>query len=87
MAGPSRQPKKAVTMAEFEDLLDSTPLFMKETPKDGKAQDNEVLEALRSLVFEGEGNGMYRNAYPPSPHDSSPGKYLESCVPVLAENG
>lgn len=52
--GPAA-PKKEVTVEDFEKLLDSTPLFMRETPKDG--DDNPVLEALRSLVFEGEGDG------------------------------
>jgi hypothetical protein len=56
-AGPSRKPKKEVTMAEFERVLDTTPLFMRETPKGGEGEENEVLEALRSLVFEGEGDG------------------------------
>lgn len=56
-AGPSRKPKKEVTMAEFEKVLDSTPLFMRETPKNGEGEENEVLEALRSLIFEGEGDG------------------------------
>jgi len=30
---------------------------MRETPKGGEGEENEVLEALRSLVFEGEGDG------------------------------
>lgn len=54
-AGPSRKPQKDVTVADFEKILDTTPLFMRETPANG--EDNEVLEALRSLVFEGEGDG------------------------------
>lgn len=54
--GPAA-PKKEVTVEDFEKLLDSTPLFMRETPKDG--DDNPVLEALRSLVFEGEGDGEF----------------------------
>jgi hypothetical protein len=54
-AGPSRFTKKEVTYEEFQKVLDETPLFMRETPKDGET--NDVLEALRSLVFEGEGDG------------------------------
>jgi hypothetical protein len=54
-AGPSEK-KKEVTYADFQAMLDSTPLFMSEAPKDG-GEGNEVLEALRSLVFEGEGDG------------------------------
>jgi hypothetical protein len=54
--GPSRpQPRKEVTYDDFQKVLDSTPLFMRETP-DG-FEDNPVLDALRSLVFEGEGDG------------------------------
>lgn len=60
--GPAA-PKKEVTVEDFEKLLDSTPLFMRETPKDG--DDNPVLEALRSLVFEGEGDG--ESIHPPAP--------------------
>jgi hypothetical protein len=58
-AGPSQGKKKEVTYAEFQAMLDSTPLFMRETPKDGAAEGegNDVLEALKSLVFEGEGDG------------------------------
>lgn len=48
--------KREVTVADFEKVLESTPLFMRETPK-GVDDDNYVLEALRSLVFEGEGDG------------------------------
>lgn len=53
--GPSRASKKEVTYDDFQKVLDSTPLFMRETP-DG-AEENPVLDALRSLVFEGEGDG------------------------------
>jgi hypothetical protein len=60
-AGPSQGKKKEVTYAEFQAMLDSTPLFMRETPKDGAAEGegNDVLEALKSLVFEGEGDGEF----------------------------
>jgi hypothetical protein len=54
-AGPSAAPRKEITMAEFQSVLDSTPLFMRETP-DG-SEENPVLDALRSLVFDGEGDG------------------------------
>lgn len=53
--GPSVPKRKEVTMEDFQKVLDSTPLFMRETP-DG-TEDNPVLDALRSLVFEGEGDG------------------------------
>ena len=42
-------------MTDFEKVLDSTPLFMRDTPVGG--EENEVLEALRSLMFEGDGDG------------------------------
>lgn len=54
-AGPSK--KKEVTYAEFQAMLDSTPLFMRETPEDD--EDNEVLQALKTLVFDGEGDGGF----------------------------
>jgi hypothetical protein len=52
-AGPST--KKEVTYADFEKMLSETPLFMQSTPEG--MEDNEVLQGLRSLVFEGEGDG------------------------------
>jgi hypothetical protein len=42
-------------MQDFQDVLDSTPLFMREAPE--TSEDNEVLQALQSLMFEGEGDG------------------------------
>ncbi|WVQ94540.1 hypothetical protein IAU59_001619 [Kwoniella sp. CBS 9459] len=56
--GPSA-PKKEVTYEDFQRVLDSTPLFMRETPKEGETSD--VLEALRTLVFEGEGDEVANN--------------------------
>jgi hypothetical protein len=53
-AGPSS--KKEVTYADFEKMLNETPLFMQSSP-DGM-EDNEVLQGLRSLIFEGEGDGI-----------------------------
>lgn len=54
-AGPSGS-KKEVTYADFEKMLDETPLFMRSTPEG--MEDNEVLQGLRSLIFEGEGDGQ-----------------------------
>jgi hypothetical protein len=54
-AGPSTASKKEVTYADFEKMLNETPLFMQSTPEG--MEDNEVLQGLRSLVFEGEGDG------------------------------
>ncbi|WWC87740.1 uncharacterized protein L201_002632 [Kwoniella dendrophila CBS 6074] len=51
--------KKEYGYKDFEALLESTPIFMKETPKDGET--NDVLEALRTLVFEGEGDEVATN--------------------------
>ncbi|KAK8861441.1 hypothetical protein IAR55_002260 [Kwoniella newhampshirensis] len=56
--GPAA-PSKDVTYEDFQKVLDSTPLFMRETPADG--DDNPILEALRSLVFEGEGDEIALN--------------------------
>ena len=56
-AGPS-QKKKEVTVEDFQKVLDSTPLFMSATPENAESEEsNYVMEALRSLVFEGEGDG------------------------------
>ncbi|OCF39601.1 TPR repeat protein [Kwoniella heveanensis CBS 569] len=57
--GPSAPGKKEVTYEDFQRVLDSTPLFMRETPKEGETSD--VLEALRTLVFEGEGDEIATN--------------------------
>ncbi|OCF58075.1 hypothetical protein L486_04104 [Kwoniella mangroviensis CBS 10435] len=55
--GPEK--KKEYGYKDFEAVLESTPIFMKETPKDGET--NDVLEALRTLVFEGEGDEVATN--------------------------
>ena len=54
-----RQPKKEVTYEEFQKMIDSTPLFMRETPKES-GEDNYVLEALKSMMFDGDGDGGYQ---------------------------
>ena len=53
-AGPSS--KKEVTYADFEKMLNETPLFMQSSPEG--MDDNEVLQGLRSLIFDGEGDGQ-----------------------------
>lgn len=53
-----RGPKKEVTYEEFQKMIDSTPLFMRETPKES-GEDNYVLEALKSMMFDGDGDGEY----------------------------
>ncbi|WVW80005.1 hypothetical protein I302_101978 [Kwoniella bestiolae CBS 10118] len=55
--GPEK--KKEYGYQDFENLLESTPIFMNQTPKDGET--NDVLEALRTLVFEGEGDDVATN--------------------------
>ena len=58
LAGPAGK-KKEVTVQDFQKVLDSTPLFMSQTPESvDNEEGNYVMEALRSLVFEGEGDGM-----------------------------
>ncbi|GMK58254.1 hypothetical protein CspeluHIS016_0502860 [Cutaneotrichosporon spelunceum] len=52
-------PREPVTYDEFQKVLDSTPLFMRETPKE--TEGDYVLEALKSLVFEGEGDEVAIN--------------------------
>jgi hypothetical protein len=55
---PVPEPRKQKTMADVEDIFNSTPLFMRELPADG--EENTSLEALKSLVFEGTGDGESR---------------------------
>lgn len=52
-SGPNK--REPVGYEEFQKIVDSTPLFMRETPQD--TEGDYVLEALKSLVFEGEGDG------------------------------
>jgi hypothetical protein len=59
VAGPSTGTKKEVTYADFEKMLNETPLFMQSSPEG--MEDNEVLQGLRSLVFDGEGDGKLPN--------------------------
>ena len=54
-AGPSTAPKKQVTYDEFQQMLDWTPLFMRETPHTD--EDDPVLQGLRSLMLDGDGDG------------------------------
>lgn len=57
VAGPSSGKKKEVTYADFEKMLNETPIFMSASPEGLGMEDNDVLQGLRSLVFEGEGDG------------------------------
>ncbi len=52
-------PREKTTMKEFQKVIDSTPLFMRETPTQGDGEENEVMEALKSLIFEGDPDGEY----------------------------
>lgn len=51
--GPA--PRKQKTMADLEDLFENSPLFMRKAPEPGV--ENEALDALKSLVFDGTGDG------------------------------
>lgn len=53
-------PRKPKTMADLEDVFDSTPLFMREMPADG-GENNTALEALKSLVFDGTADEIALN--------------------------
>lgn len=55
VAGPSRKQPKDVTYEQFQAMLDSTPLFMRETPTG--EDETGILDALKTLVFDGEGDG------------------------------
>lgn len=56
-AGPDAPKREPVGYEEFQKIVDSTPLFMRETPSDADVEGDYVLEALKSLVFDGEGDG------------------------------
>ncbi|KAL1409510.1 HSP70/90 co-chaperone [Vanrija albida] len=58
-SGPAVKDRKPVTYEEFQAVLDSTPLFMKETPVG--MEDDYVLEALKTLVFDGDGDEVALN--------------------------
>jgi hypothetical protein len=59
VAGPSTGKKREVTYADFEKMLNETPLFMSASPDGLGMEENEVLQGLRSLVFDGEGDGQF----------------------------
>jgi hypothetical protein len=49
--------KKEYSYEDFQQVLNSTPLFMRETPDQITEENSYVLEALKSLAFEGDGDG------------------------------
>lgn len=53
MSGPG--PQEIDYDAKFKELQ-SHPLFMRELPDD--SEDNEQLEALKSLIYDGEPDGL-----------------------------
>lgn len=50
-AGPAPKASKSL-----DELFDSVPLFMRETPS-ADGEENETLEALKSLIFDGTPDG------------------------------
>jgi hypothetical protein len=54
--------KKEYDYDDFRKMMDETPLFMRETPTEVSEENAYVLEALKSLAFEGDGDGEYRVA-------------------------
>lgn len=56
VAGP--EPHSQETLDAIKEL-ESVPLFMRELPKDD-AGDNDALEALRTLLYDGSPTGMGR---------------------------
>ncbi|ODN80704.1 hypothetical protein L202_02870 [Cryptococcus amylolentus CBS 6039] len=53
--------QKEVTYEDFQKVLDSTPLFMRETPEEGPDGNHPILDALKTLVFDGEGDEVALN--------------------------
>lgn len=56
--GPT--PRKRYTPADLDALFDDVPLFMRDNSKAANT-DNENLEALKTLVFEGSGDEVATN--------------------------
>lgn len=56
--GPN--PRKRLTPADLDTLFDDIPLFMQDNAKAATSQ-NETLEALKTLVFEGSGDEVALN--------------------------
>ncbi len=59
-AVPGPAPRKKTTMADLDDIFDKSPIFMRKAPEAG--EENPAFDALRSLVFEGTGDGKSRSA-------------------------
>jgi hypothetical protein len=56
--GPN--PRKRLTPADLDTLFDDIPLFMQDNAK-AATSENETLEALKTLVFEGSGDEVALN--------------------------
>ncbi|KAI5450397.1 methylenetetrahydrofolate reductase (NAD(P)H) met13 [Naganishia albida] len=56
--GPN--PRKRLTPADLDTLFDDVPLFMRDNAK-AAVSENETLEALKTLVFEGSGDEVALN--------------------------
>jgi hypothetical protein len=56
--GPN--PRKRLTPADLDTLFDDVPLFMQDNAK-AAVSENETLEALKTLVFEGSGDEVAMN--------------------------
>jgi tetratricopeptide (TPR) repeat protein len=57
---PGPVPRKRYTPADLDTLFDDVPLFMRDNDK-AATSENETLEALKTLVFEGSGDEVALN--------------------------
>lgn len=53
------EPRQKKTMADMDKIFDESPLFMRKAPEGG--EDNDALEALKTLIFEGDGDEVATN--------------------------
>lgn len=57
---PGPVPRKRYTPADLDTLFDDIPLFMRDNDK-AATSENDTLEALKTLVFEGNGDEVAMN--------------------------
>lgn len=60
LLNPGPVPRKRYTPADLDTLFDDVPLFMRDNDK-AATSENETLEALKTLVFEGSGDEVALN--------------------------
>ncbi|PVV02636.1 hypothetical protein BB560_002906 [Smittium megazygosporum] len=60
--GPSKfHPKNAINPEDMDKELAKVPLFMREAPTESEAAENVTLQALQSLIFDGDPDEVAEN--------------------------